>query len=645
MKKYALLFLCAILCLWLKAQDPVLMSIGGDSVRQSEFEYLFYKNNFSGATSPKTVEEYLDLYTKFKLKVVDAERLGYDTLSSFKREYYSYRNQLAVGYMFDSKMEESLLKEAYMNLQVDIHAQNILILFPQNYTPEDTLKAYKKAWEAYGKLKKQRFDKVALAYSDDSSVEENKGDMGWITGQMTTYAVERAIYELPIGKCSTPIRTDYGYHIVKAIDRREAVGKVQVAHILKAYPHNATSAEKQEVKNEIEKIYRDLLEGKDFELVASNNSDDEASARQGGMLPPFGLGYMVREFEEAAFTLKEVGELSEPVETAYGWHIIRLVKKLPIEEFDNAKRQLLNSFQRDGRADFLQKSFVDNLKKEYSFTIFPKEYDEVARYINKFDTIVEYDVKNHGGYLKPLFKIGEKEVPQIEFITYLIDRDTKKPSDITLRSLFDKFATTHILQYEDSRLEKKYPAFGNLLREYREGILLFNISNDKVWDKATKDTLGLRLFFEKNSHKYKWQIPHYKGRIIFCKDKNLAKKLQKKLPKMADSEISKYLSQFNLDSAVVDQQRGLWKQGESNVIDRLGFKDKSVEFSPTATYPYVFLVGKVIGLQPETYLDVKAEVVTDYQNFLEQEWIEEIQDKYPVEIDSVVLEQIKQKVK
>lgn len=640
MKKFsALLILMTIFGGFLMAQSPVLMTVDGKKVTKSEFEYLFFKNNFIGVSTPKSVDEYLDLYTKFKLKVVDAENLGYDTVASFKREYNSYRNQLAVGYMFDQQLEDSILKEAYQHLQTDVELHNILILFPQNPTPADTLKAYKKAWEAYGKLAKQSFDKVAKQYSDDSSAKDNGGKLGWVTGQMITYAVERVMYNLPVGKYSEPIRTDYGFHIIKVSARRPAVGRVQVAHILKAFPQEATEADKKQVKDDIDGIYKQLLAGVDFELLASQNSDDKATANTGGLLPPFGLGSMVEEFEQAAFALKEKGELSKPVMTSYGWHIIKFEKRLPIESFDKLKSQLLQAFPRDGRAEFVQSEFVGKLKKEYGFSVNQVAYNEVVRYVATHDSI-----DKNADFSLTILTIGNKKVAQEQFLQNIYNNINKgeKPSAIRLKSLFDQFAANRVLEYEDSQLENKYPEFANLLREYREGILLFSVSNDKVWEKSSKDDEGLQKFFKQNRAKYTWDTPHYKGRIIFCKDKKIAKKIQKELKKMPEDKIGGYLASFNLDSAMVDQQRGLWKKGESQVIDKLGFKDKTAKFTPTEKYPYVFVIGKVIGTEPDSYHDVKGKLITDYQEYLNEQWLQELQNKYKVVIDQKVLTEIKE---
>lgn len=638
MRKFSSLLILMMFSGLLMAQSPTLMTVGGEKVTQSEFEYLFFKNNFSGVSSPKSVDEYLDLYTKFKLKVVDAQRLGYDTVPSFKREYYSYRNQLAVGYMYDENIEDSILREAYEHLKTDIELHNILILFPQNPTPADTLKAYKKAWEAHQRLARQSFNRVARQYSDDSSVKENGGKLGWVTGQMITYNVERVMYNLPVGKYSEPIRTDYGYHIIKVSDRRPAVGRVQVAHILKSFPEQATEADREQVKEDIQNIYKQLLGGVDFEMLASQNSDDKATANSGGVLPPFGLGTMVEEFEKAAFALKEPGELSKPIQTSYGWHIIKLERWVPLESFDKMKSQLLQAFQRDGRAEFVRAEFVGKLKKEHGYRVNQEAYNEVARYVAVRDSI---DAKD--SFSRTILTIGKKEIPQRQFLQYVYNnlRKNEKPSAVSLKSMFDQFASNRVLEYEDSQLENKYPDFANLLREYREGILLFNISNDKVWEKSSKDDEGLQQFFEQNRANYAWDTPHYKGRIIFCKDKKLAKKIQRQLRRMPEKEIGGYLASFNLDSTVVDQQRGLWKKGENPVIDRLGFKDKIANFTPTEKYPYVFVVGKMLGTTPDSYQDVRGEIITDYQAYLEEQWLQELEKKYKVEINQNVLNNIK----
>lgn len=639
----AALFL--IFTLGLNAQSQqVLMTIGNHQISADNFVYLFLKND-TKKVDKHDIEKYLTLFKNFKLKVIEAQSLGYDTTASFKMEYNSYRNQVAANYLMDRNMEQKLIDEAYRHLKEDVELSHILLRFPPNATPSDTLATYKKALSVIKRLKKENFSQVALSVSDDSSVKENKGNIGWFTGQMVAYPLEEAMYSSPIGKVSMPIRTDYGYHIIKVTGRRPAVGKVQVAHIFKKYPEQATDAQKESVHKSILFIEELLKEGEKFEELASTNSDDHSSASQGGVLPYFGVGRMVGEFERAAFALRNKGDISAPIETQYGWHILKLIDKKPVESFEVLKPEILRSFARDGRSQVCRNAFVDKLKKDYNYKRNEANFQELIEYAKKHTHPDSNYLSGADKFRKPLFTIKDHNVTQDNYIKYIY-LSSKSNVDNTVNQtygLYDKFVNEEILRFEDSQLEQKYPEFKQLLQEYHDGILLFNISNDVIWSKSSNDTIGLERYFAQNAQKYKWDIPRYKGRIFYCKDKKISKDLQKRALKMSDTDIAAYIAKINKDSMIVDTEQGMWVKGDNKVVDNLGFKDKNAVFTPTSKYPYVFVVGKVMNA-PASYHDVRAAVVSDYQDYLESEWVKALEKKYPVVINRTVLKALEERL-
>lgn len=649
MKKFPLAIVIATIffAFGLNAQNnKVLMTLGNHRVTADDFVYLFLKNNTDKANE-QNIENYLNLYKNFKLKVIEAQEFGYDTTMSFRNEFNSYRNQIAVGYFVDEAMEQKLIAEAYEHLKEDVEMSHILLRLPQNATPADTLKVYKKALNIIKRLRKEDFSKVALAVSEDQSVKDNKGNVGWFTGQMVAYPLEKVMFSLPVGTVSAPIRTAYGYHIIKITNRRPAVGKVQVAHILKKFPDQASKTQKEVVRKDVFDLYEQLKNGANFEELATAKSDDKASAQRGGLMNYFGVGRMVSSFEEAAFGLKNIGDISEPIETPFGWHIIRLIDKKPLESFDKLKPEIVRAFNNDGRAQVCRQAFVDKLKIQYGYKLNNVAFDELIAYAQKYTHPDSLYLAGAKGMNKTLFSLKNHNIKQGSYIKYIYSLSNNKEANTITQTynLLESFVNEEVMRFEDTQLENKYPEFKYLLQEYHDGILLFNISNDLVWEKASRDTVGLERYFRQNIEKYKWDSPRYKGRIFYCKDKKLSKTIQKQAKKMTESQLVSYITQLNKDSLIVDTEYGLWTKGNNKVIDRLGFKDKKASFTPTQKYPYVFVVGKLLSLYPSSYKDVRAAVITDYQDFLEAEWLKSLHQKYPVKVNDEVKREVEQMLK
>jgi len=643
MQKIILTFAIAFTFMSVKAQnsDPVLMKIGNNTVTKSEFEYIYFKNNSANTLDKKNLDEYVELYKKFKLKVLEAQALGLDTLPSFKREYNSYRAQIVEPYLADKDFDEQLAREQYQRLLEDVEISIISLQLPPDAAPSDTLAVYKQMLEIEKRLKKEDFAKVAREVSQDNSAKDNGGYIGWLTGQMVVYPLEKAMYSLPVGKISDPIRTSYGYHIIKVLARRPAVGKVQVAHILKQFPQNATPEEQANTYNKILEIANKIKQGEDFAKLAQQYSDDKGSARNGGVLNPFGVNRMVPEFEKAAFALKNIGDVSEPIKTQFGWHIIKLIDKKPVPPYEDIREDILKTFKRDERATAGRKILVEKIKKEYGYTFYDVNFNELLEYAKK---CVYTDTTFLAGAVnlqKPLFKIGDKTVPQNRFLYYVYSNSNlfESATEQTMKQL-NTFIEQEIIAYEDANLEKKYPDLKNLLQEYHDGILLFNISNEMVWEKAVKDKEGLEKYFKQNIDNYTFSTPNFKGRVFNCKDKKIAAKVQKAVKKMDADSIAAYLkTKINVDTLLVTSEVGLWKKGENKAVDKFGFKDKTTDFTPSKEFPFVFVKGKVLT-KPESYTDVRGAVTSDYQNYLEQEWVKSLLEKYKVTVNPSVLKEV-----
>ena len=622
--------------------DPVLMTINGKPVLKSEFEYIYNKNNTNNSLDKKTLDEYVDLFINFKLKVEEAKRQGIDTTASFLSELSGYRSQLTKPYLTDSSVDEALLHEAYERSKTDLDVSHILIRIPQNATPADTLKALNEINGIWKRLEKESFAKVAKEVSQDQSAEQNNGHIGWISAFRTVYPFETAAYNTAVGSYSAPVRTAFGYHIVKVHARRNSLGDVLVSHIM-ILTSKGNEAQNKKAKVTIDSLYQRVLAGDDFGALAKKYSQDKGSAVKNGELPWFGSGRMVPEFETAAFALKNVGQISKPVQSAYGWHIIKLLNKKGLAPFDELKAELESKIKRDERANKGQQVFLDRLRSEYDYKLITANLEEFYKLLKNKKLSDSTFIADAAKLNKPLFSFDGKYYSQFDFAQYLKKNqgtDKMTPSEI-IDGKLKAFADAELLVYEDSQLENKYDDFRFLMQEYHDGILLFEVSNKEVWDKASKDTQGLIKYFNKHKADYTWEKPHFKGRVIFCKDKETLNAAKLIVKKSAADSIDKYLKvRLNDSIQHVKVEKGLYVQGDNKAVDSEIFKSKE-KYVPATDYPYFFVAGKLLKNKPEDYSDVRGLVTADYQEYLEQEWIKALRAKYPVTVDQNVLKTVK----
>lgn len=625
------------------ASDPVLMKINGKPVYKSEFEYIYNKNNSNNSLDKKTLDEYVDLFVNFKLKVEEAKAQGLDTTQSFISELAGYRSQLTRPYLTDSKVDEQILREAYDRMKEDVEVSHILVRIQQGATPADTLTAWKKINSTLKRLDKEDFAKVAKEISEDQSAEENGGYIGWVTAFRTVYPFETVAFNTPVGKISAPVRTAFGYHIIKVHNRRKSQGEILVSHIMR-FTAEGDEAKNKAAKQKTDSLYQRVLAGDDFGKLASEFSEDRGSATRNGELPWFGSGRMIPEFENAAFALKNTGDVSTPIQSAFGWHIIKLLDRKGVASFETVKADIERNVKRDERANMGQKAFVDRLRKEYGYavnTAYVNEFSKLLENKTLADSVFQLEAAKLN---KPLFTFAGKEFTQADFAAYLKKNafSEKAIASEIIEQKLDAFTEKEILAYEDSQLENKYEDFRFLINEYHDGILLFEVSNNEVWEKASKDTEGLARYFGQHKADYRWEKPHFKGRVISCKDKATLKAAKAIVKRSHNDSIDKYLrTRLNDSIQYVKVEKGLFAQGENKAVDKYGFKVKKAKFEPTKEYPYVFVVGKNLKNNPEDYTDVRGLVTADYQEYLEKEWITALRAKFTVEIDQNVLKTVR----
>jgi Parvulin-like peptidyl-prolyl isomerase len=641
MKTHLLFFVLFFFPVLIFAQDndPVIMSVNGKDVKKSEFEYIYNKNNSEGIIDKKTFEEYIDLFKNFKLKVAEAEAQGIDTTAAFKSELADYRYQLANPYLPVPAVDESLLQEEYDRMKDLLQVAHIQVFFPKNneanlplqLLPADTLEPYKKISQAYSRLKKgENFGKIVSEYSEDPGSKDNQGNLGWVSGMVLFPVLEDAVFSLEVGQFSQPIRTSHGYHIFKVLSKKPNPGKIKASHILIPFPADADETQKGEALTRIEDIYKKIIVGADFAEMAREHSQD-GSASRGGDLGWFGYGFMVPDFEDVAFGLQHVGEVSKPFTSPFGYHIVKLSDRKPLEPYDIKKQEIESMFSRGGFFILLHRPSIENLKKENHFAKNDKAYESLMNAATELYPMSDEYIGKFVDSNETLFSFGDEKISIAEFINYLLEKEYTSHTLSTdiLNEKLEEFEYDRMVQFEDESLERKYPDFRNLMREYRDGILMFEVTDKEVWSRASEDAEGLAQFFENNASHYTWTEPHYKGYVVLVKDAATKKEIQKKTAKMPQEDAINYmLENYKVGSvSYVRVEKGLFKKGDNAFVDEVVFKTGKAQ--PTENFGDFFVVGKMLNA-PESYLDVRGQVITDYQDYLEAEWLKKLNEKYPV---------------
>jgi peptidyl-prolyl cis-trans isomerase SurA len=653
--KNYLVFLLSLLLSPVFAQqgidDEIVLEIDDEQITVSEFLHIYDKNNKQvDSYHLDSLTNYMDLFVDFKLKVVEAKNLGLDTLNKFRSELRGYRSQLAQPYLTDKSVENELIKEAWDRKQKDVKASHILIKVDQNASPEDTLKAYNKIAEIRNKIVNGTadFNEMAKKYSDDESVKRNNGHLGWFTVFGMVYPFETAAYETPVGEVSDIVRTRFGYHVIKVEDKRPAKGRIRVAHIMVLKPKDAGEAEMKNAQVKVKEIEQKLEAGEGFEKLAETYSEDRRSARSGGLLPWFGVGgKMIPEFENAAFKLDEIGEIDGPVKTSYGYHFIKLIDKEPIGDFEEEKSQITSRISNSARASRSKDVLVEKLKKEYDLNLYPENAAEVHNHVTDSLFYGTWDASEAKKLDGKVLSFADTVVSQKDYAAYL-EKYNRKSNPMALESFLHEklndYVSKCIMLYEERHLENKYPKFRFLMKEYRDGILLFDVTDKMVWSKAVKDTAGLKAFYQKNKDDYMWGT-RYKVKKLDVKNKKLAKKVEKYFKKNDEVVWEDIDSLFNAeDSAAVT--KAMWEildpDEDSLISDLVITHSKKLNKNGevlTRDDNQVLYISKI---EPavKKLREARGVVTADYQKMLEKEWMKALHEKYDVVIHENVLESI-----
>lgn len=655
MKKHVVYLSLALSSLAAVAQSTtdnrVLFTVGGDKVTVSDFQYVYNKNNVNNQAdySEKSLRDYLALYENFRLKVKEAEAMKLDTIGSLKSELEGYRKQLAKSYLTDREISDKLITEAYERSKIEVNASHILVRLDENANPADTMAAYKKIMALKKRLDKgEAFEKVAKENSEDPSAKTNEGNIGYFTVFGTIYPFENACYNLKPGEVSQlPVRTEFGYHLVKLNSTRPARGQMHVAHLLLRFPEKATQEQKDSLKKKIDAIYNEIASGKvSFEEAVKTNSDDKATRVKGGELQWFGSGTSIRmvpEFEDAAFALAKDGDYTKPVMTQFGWHIIKRLERREIAAFNDAKADIKKRVERDSRSQVAKSVLIDRIKKENGFTQFA---DVKAGYFAKIDSTLLKGNWRADSLLrsmdKGLFTLAGKTYTTNDFADY-IEKNSKKRTDkvkdALLNEYYDGFVNAKALEYEESTLEAKKPDFKNLMKEYKDGILLFELMDRQVWTKAVKDTVGLEAYRKNNEQKYMWG-DRAEAVVFNCNDKKICDEAYKLSTKKQVDEIK---AKLNKDGAKarVSAIEGKYEKGQYEVVDKTEWKLGPTPVAKLNDSSYQFvLIKQIVKPEPKSLKEAKGYIVSDYQEYLEKTWLADLRNKYPIVVDDSVLKSL-----
>ncbi|WP_215232352.1 peptidylprolyl isomerase [Dyadobacter linearis] len=731
-------------------EEQPLLEIGNEKFSIDEYQDSYNKNKFaSDSTKELTPKEYLDLYTDVKIKVMQAKQDGRDTTLDYREEIASYREQLAKNHLVDKDLVEKFTNEAYNRLKQEVRASHILVAVSEDAAPADTLEAHRAAIALRGRLEEgSDFGDIASRFSKDATAKKNKGDLGYFTAFQTLYPIENAAYNLSVGRVSQPVRTKTGYHLIKVTDRRANRGMIQIAHIM-VQDTNAAAGQKEAAKAKIDEAYKLLQDGESWADVVANYSDDKQSKKNNGLLPLFGIGEMVPEIEEAAYALSKPESYSKPVLTIYGWHIIKLIQKKPIESFAVMAPALRKKVVTDSRGKIIEAARARQLRNKYAVQEFADQYQEMAGLQDSSLITGKWDYQravSKDWSASTLFKIEEQSYDALSFLDFVKRRQQRRPKDSSPAVIFNRYYNEYLseclFQYEREHLEETNPEFRSLLKEIKEGVLLSQVMEENVWQKSLSDSTGQVRFYEQNKGRYNYP-ERALATVISAKDTQTVNSIRKILavapyrlerkskeilfeagstiispaetssledlalimqknpdyvveiagyrsteePEMASAarirNVVKYLNTQNIPILrIIEKDYGSFRQAaEAERNRRVAFqfysqsiKDVEKVYNSDAGASVLIEDGyfnrdnrylakakwdigeqtseengaatwvnirKIEPARPKTFMEARGSVINDYQKELEKQWVNRLQQQYPVKVNAQELEKIK----
>ncbi len=638
-------------------EDPVLFTINEKPVYLSEFNYIYSKTNGDKANySQASLDEYLELYKNFKLKVERAREMKLDTIVSLQKELAGYRRQLANSYLVDKEVTDRLVQEAYDRSLKDVDISHIMIQLKPNANDKDVAIAEQQIMNIQKKLKAgESFEALAIEFSEDKNTKENGGEIGYFTALFPDgfYELESAAYNTQVGQISDMARTTGGIHLVKVNQIRDARGQIEVAHIL--IRNDSKSKDNNIQKAKIDSLYQLIHDGASLEDIAKQYSEDKRTAKKGGYIGFVGIRQVSKDFEDVAFSLKD-GELSTPVESSIGWHIIKRINTKPVENEDIAKRRIQTKMQENkkksknpkyNRLNYAEQAMLDRIKKEGNFTEYP---EIITSFVTSLDSsFVTYKWKASKD--KPtdvLFTLGTDFKTTLWEFEDFCQRNSKRmrmgsrmETANLVNLMYEEFVDENCMKYEEQQLDKKYPEFKSLMREYDEGILLFEATKILVWDKASQDSVGLVEFHSTRSSDYQWN-ERAVASLYTLKAGNeaLLNKIKKEATNKTAEEV---LEKFNKEKVILSVKEKVFEKDKSNFPKGFDWSVGSiseVEINKRNKASSFYKLEEILPSGNKTLKEARGYVIADYQDYLDKKWLEELKKEYKVEVDMVVFESL-----
>ena len=638
--KYRLIFCFLSLCFSLSAiaqnkNEDILFTIEGDPVYASEFLRVYNKNlDLVKDETQKDIDGYLKLFINYKLKLKEAKALGLDEKTSYLREFESYKKQLSKNYLTNSEVTESLVKEAYDRLAFEVKASHILVRIDENASPKDTLAAYNEVLKLRDRVISEGYEAVQKDVHNGKTIFAE--DLGYFSAFKMVYDFENAAYNTKVGEVSMPFRTRFGFHIIKVFDKRASRGEVEVGHIMI-----------KEDESKINEIYKRLEQGENFESLAKQFSEDKSSSSNGGKLKPFSGGELSsQKFEDVAFSLENENTYSKPFKSQFGWHIVKLYNKKQLEPFEEMKSNLEAKIKRDSRSQLISTSRLNNLKKQYDLSEEQPALPYFISILNNDFLRGRWSLPDNFEAEKPLFKIKDKQLTYNDFGQYLLKSQRRSAGNKAFKDIvednYKMFFENEVLKYEEENLETENEEYAQIVGEYRDGLLLFDLMENEIWNTTKKDSVALQNFYE--SHKEDYFFNERLDAVVASSAKKGNIKKVAKLLQKGDS-IDSIKKAINTKDVI----NVSFTTGELDKDHQALPKDFEFKTGVSDVYKHndAYVVVKVNSVLPKTqktFEEAKGKIISDYQVFKEDNWLKELAFKYVVNVDQNVLKNIKSKI-
>ena len=626
---------------WSQSGGSIILRIGDHSISKDEFVSLYRKNNQNllDDSEKKTPEEYLDLFINYKLKVIEAENLNLDTIQSFKTELEGYREELAKPYLTSVTYSEEMVETAYYRTINEVKASHILLKLNASAAPKDTFAVFSRIMDIRQQIMDGAdFNDMAKTYSEDPSAKQNNGLLGYFHGFQMVYPFEDTSYKTRVGNVSMPIRSSFGYHLIKVHDKRAISGQIKVAHITKRFPSNAREETINLMKHEIDSVAELIKIGTDFADLARKFSDDKTSALNGGEMAWFSYSDMLEEFAKPAFALENDGDISKVIRTPYGWHIIKRIDYKPVTPLSEMRESLIEKIRRSSEiSKHNNEVFIKNLKSTWNF-------DESGLP----DFLIQAKLASSDGIIseeglttpqKTLFSYSDKTITYADFADYLKTQNIAVNAnlEVEISSLYNQLIEQKLTEIENLHLEEKHPEFKYLMTEYHDGILLFNFSEKEIWNKASTDTLGLEKYYRKNKNLFSWE-ERFIGWVVQAHSLEVRDFIDKIFVEDDQIYMEELKDQLNLqfgNGTIIE--KGAFEKGDNSIVDYLVWDEgKPLVFKDEL----FFLHGNKVAPTPKTLEEARGQYVSSYQSYLEQELIKTLRKKHKIKVDKKLIKTI-----